>query len=191
MHVFYGGAVVRTSPARTTLREAVSGVKGGVPLFRGSGAAARLYVVADRSQADEYYLGADDAVAEYSVIDSAGEVTTARSLSADESEGWVDWVNPDTGESMGTPRKPGEVRKGSPLFAEMTFNAPKSLSVAAALHPEVSEALGRGAAGRGAGDSTVPRPAFRHAGGAARSAGSPAHRADADRRHHAQDLACG
>lgn len=42
---------------------------------------------------------------------------------------------------MGTPRKPGEVRKGSPLFAEMTINAPKALSVAAALHPDVSAAL--------------------------------------------------
>ena len=116
-------------------------MKGGVILFRGSGAAARRYVEADRSGADEYYLGADDAVAEYAVIDSAGEVTTERSLSADEYEGWVDWINPALGEQMGTPRKPGEVRKGSPLFAEMTINAPKSLSVAAALHPEVSAAL--------------------------------------------------
>ncbi len=116
-------------------------MKGGVLLFRGSGAAARRYVEADRSRADEYYLGADNAVAEYTVIDARGEVTAARSLSADEYEGWVDWINPVTGESMGTRRKPGEVRKGSPLFAEMTINAPKSLSVAAALHPEVSEAL--------------------------------------------------
>ena len=116
-------------------------MKGGVLLFRGSGAAARRYVEADRSRADEYYLGADNAVAEYTVIDARGEVTAARSLSADEYEGWVDWINPVTGESMGTPRTPGEVRKGSPLFAEMTINAPKSLSVAAALHPEVSEAL--------------------------------------------------
>lgn len=116
-------------------------MKGGVILFRGSGAAARRYVEADRSRADEYYLGAEDAVAEYAVIDSTGELTFARSLSADEYEGWVDWINPDTGESMGTPRKPGDVRKGSPLFAEMTINAPKSLSVAAALHPAVSEAL--------------------------------------------------
>ena len=121
--------------------EAVSSVKGGVTLFRGSGAAARRYVEADRSRADEYYLGADDAVAEYAMIDATGEVTDARSLSADEYEAWVDWINPATGEQMGTPRKPGEVRKGSPLFAEMTVNAPKSLSVAAALHPEVSEAL--------------------------------------------------
>ncbi|MGP5055236.1 MobF family relaxase [Brachybacterium paraconglomeratum] len=116
-------------------------MKGGVLLFRGNGAAARRYVEADHSRADEYYLGADDAVAEYAVLDGAGEVTAARSLSAGEYEAWVDWVNPVTGESMGTPRKPGEGSKGSPLFAEMTINAAKSLSVAAALHPEVSDAL--------------------------------------------------
>ncbi len=53
----------------------------------------------------------------------------------------MDWINPETGESMGTPRAATEGTKGSPLFAEMTINAPKSLSVAAALHPEVSDAL--------------------------------------------------
>ncbi|QQT71112.1 AAA family ATPase [Brevibacterium casei] len=116
-------------------------MKGGVILFRGSGAAARRYVEADRSRADEYYLGADDAVAEYAVLDERGEVTATRSLTADEYEGWVDWINPDAGESMGTPRAATEGTKGSPLFAEMTINAPKSLSVAAALHPDVSETL--------------------------------------------------
>ncbi|MGO1841019.1 MAG: MobF family relaxase [Canibacter sp.] len=116
-------------------------VKGGVILFRGSGAAARRYVEADRSRADEYYLGADDAVAEYAVLNGRGEVTATRSLTAVEYEGWVDWADPLSGASMGTPRKPGEGSKGSPLFAEMTINAPKSLSVAAALHTEVSTAL--------------------------------------------------
>ncbi|WP_448232361.1 MobF family relaxase [Microbacterium lacticum] len=116
-------------------------MKGGVILFRGSGAAARRYVEADRSRADEYYLGADDSVAEYAVLDASGEVTATRSLTADEYEGWVDWANPVTGESMGTPRAATEGTKGSPLFAEMTINAPKSLSVAAALHPDVSVAL--------------------------------------------------
>lgn len=129
----------RTSLMRRLMREAR--VKGGVILFHGTGAAARRYVEADRSRADEYYLGADNAVAEYAVIDAGGEVTAARSLSADEYEGWVDWINPVAGESMGTPRQPGEGRKGSPLLAEMTINAPKSLSVAAALHLEVSDAL--------------------------------------------------
>ena len=121
--------------------EAVTGVKGGVILFRGNGAAARRYVEADRSGADEYYLGADDAVAEYAVLDTNGEVAASRLLSAVEYEGWVDWREPITGEQMGRPRGPGEGQRGSPLFAEMTINAPKSLSVAAALHPEVSEAL--------------------------------------------------
>ncbi|WP_255995462.1 MobF family relaxase [Corynebacterium sp. CCUG 69979] len=116
-------------------------MKGGVILFHGSGAAARRYVEADRSRADEYYLGADDAVAEYTVLDASGEVTAARSLTADQYEGWVDWINPITGESMGTPRAAAKGTNGSPLFAEMTINAPKSLSVATALHPGVSEAL--------------------------------------------------
>lgn len=121
--------------------EAVSTVKGGIILFRGDGAAARRYVEADRSRADEYYLGADDAVAGYAVLDAGGDVTAELSLSSQEYEAWVDWREPITGEQMGTPRQPGDGRKGSPLFAEMTINAPKSLSVAAALHPEVSEAL--------------------------------------------------
>ncbi|MDR2348717.1 MAG: relaxase domain-containing protein, partial [Bifidobacteriaceae bacterium] len=116
-------------------------MKGGVILFRGSGVAARRYVEADRSQADEYYLGADDAVAQYAAIDGRGEVAATRPLTADEYERWVDWIDPETGESLGTPRKPGEGQSGSPLFAEMTINAPKSLSVAAALHPDVSAAL--------------------------------------------------
>ncbi len=45
-------------------------MKGGISLFRGSGAAARRYV--------EYYLGADDAVAKYAVLDGMGEVTAER-----------------------------------------------------------------------------------------------------------------
>ncbi|MFL0578865.1 MobF family relaxase [Dietzia sp. 179-F 9C3 NHS] len=123
------------------MREVVAGVKGGVIPFHGNGAAARRYVEADRSGTDEYYLGADNAIAEYVALDGKGEVTAVRSLSPDEYEGWVDWTDPVTGESMGTPRKPAEGTKGSPLFCEMTINSPKSLSVAAALHPEVSDAL--------------------------------------------------
>lgn len=141
MHVCHGWAVVRTCLMKRLVRKAAGGVKGGVILFRGSGADARRYVEADRSRADEYYLGADNALAEYTALNASGEVTAARALSADEYEGWVDWTDPVTGEQMGTPRHPVEGTKGSPLFAEMTINAPKSLSVAAALHPEVSEAL--------------------------------------------------
>ncbi|MBW1637823.1 AAA family ATPase [Microbacterium resistens] len=116
---------------------------GGVILFRGTGADARRYVEADRSRADDYYLGADTSVAEFTVLDGDGNVTAALGLDPEAYAGWVDWTNPVTGESMGRPRLPGEGRQGSPRFAEMVVNAPKSLSIAAALHPEVSDALDR------------------------------------------------
>lgn len=114
---------------------------GGVILFRGTGADARRYVEADRSRADDYYLGADTSVAQFTALDGAGNVTAALGLEPEMYAGWVDWLNPLTGESMGKPRLPGEGRQGSPRFAEMVVNAPKSLSIAAALHPEVSDAL--------------------------------------------------
>ncbi|HCU76940.1 MobF family relaxase [Leucobacter triazinivorans] len=116
---------------------------GGVILFRGTGADARRYVEADRSRADDYYLGADASVAAFTALDSAGNVTAALGLDPEAYAAWVDWVNPVTGESMGTPRLPGVGKQGSPRFAEMVVNAPKSLSIAAALHPEVSDVLDR------------------------------------------------
>ena len=116
---------------------------GGVILFRGTGADARRYVEADRSRADDYYLGADASMAAFTTLDGEGNVTAALALGPEAYAAWVDWVNPLTDESMGRPRLPGEGRRGSPRFAEMVVNAPKSLSIAAALHPEVSEALDR------------------------------------------------
>ncbi len=119
----------------------VAAVQGGVILFRGSGADARRYLESDRSRADEYYLEGGTALAEFSVADGDGAVISEGALSPDEYGQWVDWVNPLTGESMGRPRRAGEGRLGSPRFAEMVVNAPKSLSIAAALHPDVSQAL--------------------------------------------------
>lgn len=116
-------------------------MKGGVILFRGTGADALRYLESDRARADEYYLEAGTALAEFTAVDAEGRVIGEVALSADEYRQWVDWVNPLTGESMGKPRLPGERRRGSPRFAEMVVNVPKSLSIAAALHPEVSEAL--------------------------------------------------
>ncbi len=116
-------------------------MKGGVILFRGTGADALRYLESDRARADEYYLEAGTALAEFTAVDAEGRVVGEVALSADEYRQWVDWINPLTGESMGKPRMPGDGRRGSPRFAEMVVNVPKSLSVAAALHPEVSEAL--------------------------------------------------
>lgn len=116
-------------------------MRGGVILFRGAGAAARRYLEADRSGADDYYLEAGAARAEFSAVDGTGRVVAERSLPPVQYTGWVDWVNPVSGDAMGTPRRPGEARHGSPRFAEMVVNTPKSLSIAAALHPDVSAAL--------------------------------------------------
>ena len=118
-------------------------MKGGVILFRGSGTAARRYLESDRSQAEEYYLEGGVSIAEFTVVDGEGVVVGEGALTPVQYADWVDWINPFTGESMGTPRVPGEGRHGSPRFAEMVVNAPKSLSIAAALHPDVSEALDR------------------------------------------------
>ncbi|WP_411720782.1 MobF family relaxase, partial [Mycetocola sp.] len=116
-------------------------MKGGVILFRGSGTDARRYLESDRSRADEYYLEDGTALAEFSVVDGDGAVIGEGALTPDEYAQWVDWINPLTTESMGKPRLPGDGRQGSPRFAEMVVNAPKALSIAAALHPEVSDAL--------------------------------------------------
>lgn len=114
---------------------------GGVIPFRGTGADALRYVESDRSRADDYYLGAEATVAQFATLDSSGAVTAELSLDPAAYAGWVDWVNPLTGESMGRPRGAGSDRKASPRFMEMVINTPKSLSIAAALHPEVSDAL--------------------------------------------------
>lgn len=116
-------------------------MKGGVILYRGSGADARRYLESDRSRADDYYLEGGTALAEFFIIDGNGDLIGEGALTPDQYAQWVDWINPLTGESMGTPRQASDARHGSPRFAEMVVNAPKSLSIAAALHPEVSVAL--------------------------------------------------
>ena len=81
-------------------------------------------------------------MAQFTALDGYGNVTAALGLEPETYSAWVDWTNPLAGVlSMGRPRLPGVGRQGSPRFAEMVVNAPKSLSIAAALHPEVSEAL--------------------------------------------------
>ena len=119
-------------------------MQGGVVLFRGTGSAACRYLESDRLRADDYYLESGIALAAFAEIDGNGEVLTASELDADTYARWVDWIDPSTGRSMGRPRLPGDEgsgKRGSPRFAEMVVNTPKSLSIAAALHPEVSDAL--------------------------------------------------
>ncbi|WP_448073591.1 relaxase domain-containing protein [Georgenia yuyongxinii] len=117
------------------------GVHGGVILFRVTGTAARRYLEADRPRADEYYLETGAARAELSMVDGPGRAVVDRALTPIEYAGWVDWLDPVSGEPMGRARQTGGARHGSPRFAEMVVNAPKSLSIAAALHSDLSAAL--------------------------------------------------
>ena len=118
-------------------------MQGGVRPFRGTGADARRYVEADRSTADDYYLEGGTAFAAWTLSGPDGGVQATAALAPAQYAAWVDWTHPLTGESMGVPRKPGDGKQGSPRFQEMIVNAPKSLSIAAALHPDVSVALDR------------------------------------------------
>ena len=83
-------------------------MRGGVILFRGTGAAACRYLESDRSRADDYYLEDGATLAAFTVTDGAGEVRTSAQLDTQAYAGWVDWVDPLTGASMGKPRLPGE-----------------------------------------------------------------------------------
>lgn len=124
-------------------------MRGGLVFFRGDGNAARAYLESDHSHADEYYLEHGAAVAAWSARDASGAVTSAAQLEGEQYQSWVDWVDPLTGEKRGSPRMASRIAKdgsmktaaASPRFVEMTVNADKTLSVAAALSPEVSAAF--------------------------------------------------
>lgn len=111
-------------------------VHGGVKFYRGAAHAARAYVERDRSRADDYYLGEGTGVAERLVATPDG-VEHAGVLTGDAYEQWVAGIDLESGKPKGRLRKdPNALR-----FVEVTVNGPKTWSLAAALHPEVSAAL--------------------------------------------------
>lgn len=114
----------------------VVGVHGGVKFYRGAAMAARNYVERDRSRADDYYLGEGTDVAQRLIATPEG-VEPAGSMDGDTYEQWVAGTDVDTG------ARKGRVLKGEHAlrFVEVTVNGPKTWSLAAALHPEISAAL--------------------------------------------------
>ncbi|MCL1900750.1 MAG: AAA family ATPase, partial [Promicromonosporaceae bacterium] len=116
-------------------------MQGGVRPFRGTGSDARRYVEADHCSADDYYLDGDATFAAWTCSGADGSVQATAELAPEQYAAWVDWTHPVTGQRMGVPRKPGDGKRGSPRFQEMIVNAPKSLSIAAALHLDLSKAL--------------------------------------------------
>ena len=131
---------------------------GGVKFYRGAAGAARTYVEADRSRADDYYLAEGTGVAErYVATDpttstepaSAGlghgeertrvrgsaAVSRAGAMDGDSYEQWVAGYD-TTGAAKGRLRKDARGLR----FVEVVVNGPKTWSLAASLHPEIAAA---------------------------------------------------
>ena len=104
--------------------------------YRGSASAARAYVEADRGRADDYYLAEGTGIAErYAASPDAG-VRRLEPLSGDEYEAWVAGRDPDTGFPKGRLRNDDNAVR----FVEVVVNGPKSWSLAAELHLDISAA---------------------------------------------------
>jgi exodeoxyribonuclease V alpha subunit len=108
---------------------------GGLKMYRGSAAAARSYLEVDRGRADDYYLAEGTGLAEHYVA-SSESVRQVGTLSGDEYEAWVAGRDPVTGVPKGRLRSDGQAVR----FVEVIINGPKSWSLAAELHPDISAA---------------------------------------------------
>lgn len=119
---------------------------GGVKFYRGSAAAARSYVEADRSRVDDYYLAEGTGVAERYVATTlpavggrgVSAVQDGGTLDGDAYERWVAGYGVLTGGAKGRLRDDARALR----FVEVVVNGPKSWSLAAALHPDVAAAYG-------------------------------------------------
>lgn len=101
---------------------------GGMKFYRGSAAAARAYVEADHSRADDYYLVEGSGVATRFVADVSDSVSLKHvgELDGQTYERWVAGYDTDTGAPRGRLRDdPNALR-----FVEVTVNGPKTWSLA-------------------------------------------------------------
>jgi len=106
--------------------------------YRGSGRGARAYVEADHHRADDYYLADGAGIAEMIRVDGrTGGVLDRMQLDGDAYESWVEGVDVATGLDKGHVRTDAHALR----FAEVIVNGPKSWSLAAGLHPDISAAL--------------------------------------------------
>ncbi|MEJ7796752.1 MAG: MobF family relaxase, partial [Nocardioides sp.] len=123
---------------------------GGVKFYRGTAAAARTYVEADRSRVDDYYLAEGTGLATRYVagttpgLEVRGErgqergpvaVRKAGMLDGDAYEQWVGGYD-TKGRAKGRLRTDEHGLR----FVEVVVNGPKTWSLAAALHPAVAGA---------------------------------------------------
>src|SRR5699024_10890679 len=111
-------------------------MKGGWTTYRSPGVAAiKKYFYGVESSFDSYYFkDTPEGSAERLVYQHGWGVSTV-SMDADAYEAWVDFADPETGESRGT------VRKNSVRFLEKYINVDKTLSLAALDSDEVAVQL--------------------------------------------------
>jgi hypothetical protein len=91
----------------------------------------------DRSRADDYYLAEGSGLATRYIASPRGGVSPAGSLTGEAYERWVGGYDAVTGAAKGRLRTDPRALR----FVEVVVNGPKTWSLAAALHPEVAEAL--------------------------------------------------
>jgi conjugative relaxase-like TrwC/TraI family protein len=106
-----------------------------VKFYRGSAAAARSYVEADHSRADDYYLAEGAGLAEH-YLAGPGVVRRVGDLDGATYERWVAGYDVLTGAAKGRLRDDARALR----FVEVVVNGPKSWSLAAALHPDIAAA---------------------------------------------------
>ncbi len=114
---------------------------GGMKTYRGTPAAARAYVEADRSRADDYYLAEGSGLAMRFVVSHDQNTHTVSVHRAEDMDGavyetWVAGYDAATGAAKGRLRDDEHAVR----FVEVTVNGPKTWSLAAALHPAIGRA---------------------------------------------------
>ncbi|MCW2846567.1 MAG: ATP-dependent exoDNAse [Marmoricola sp.] len=91
----------------------------------------------DRSPADDYYLAEGSGVATRYVASPLTGLAPADSLTGEAYERWVAGYDPVSGVAKGRLRTDAKALR----FVEVVVNGPKTWSLAAALHPEIADAL--------------------------------------------------
>jgi conjugative relaxase-like TrwC/TraI family protein len=104
-------------------------------VYAGSPAAARQYLEAGCGRADDYYLAEGTGFARRFTA-TEGRVRELAPLTGDGYETWVAGHDPATGEPRGQLRTDVHAVR----FVEVVVNGPKTWSLAAALHPDITAA---------------------------------------------------
>src|SRR4051794_9205320 len=104
-------------------------------VYRGSAAAARNYIEADRSRVDAYYLAEGTGLADR-YIATPENVRMADQMDGPTYERWVAGYDVETGRTKGRLRTDEQAVR----FVEIVVNGPKTWSLAAVLHSEIAVA---------------------------------------------------